>query len=301
LKIEGKCLTFCGFLPNGVTCMPRIAKADVNAALSTVAKAIVKAGGNDGRTSRAEMKAALTTLPKEQRALADIFFKFVDNRDFKAGAQVTPNDVNKAVAYAKQHMIAKYDLDANGLSATEISKMSLTGKLAVDLARTLKGAGQTVDTLDSKKLGAEINKFADKALYMSESDYAAQFVSGTLPQGGVTGANAMTALSAPLKKLFADSGKFPADYAVEAYSAADAKSFINDLAKDNQEGPEAEAAFASINQLMKANLTDIQVFNVGPRDDNGKVASDNGLYGRLVVGKTSDGKIAGVLIGSVET
>ncbi len=282
--------------------MPRIAKADVNAALSTVAKAIVAAGGNDGRTSRAEMKAALTSLPKEQRALADIFFKFVDNRDFKAGAQVTPNDVSKAVAYAKEHMIAKYDLNSNGLSPSEISKMSLTGKLAVDLARTLKGAGQTGETLDSKKLGAEINKYADKALFMSESDYAAQFVSGKLPAGGVTAENAMASLSAPLKKLFGDSdAHFPADYAVEAYSAAEAKSFISDLANDNQEGPEAAAAFKSINQLMKANLTDIQVFNVGPKDANGKVASDNGLYGRLVVGKTSDGKIAGVLIGSVET
>jgi hypothetical protein len=282
--------------------MPRIAKADVNAALSTVAKAIVDAGGSDGRTSRAEMKAALTTLPKEQRALADVFFRFVDHRDFKAGAQVTPSDVKKAVSYAKEHMIANYDLDSNGLSKTEIAKMSLTGKLAVGLAKALKGAGGTgATTLDSKKLGAEINKVAAKALYMSESDYAAQYVSGRLPAGGVTGANAMTALSAPLKKLFAGSGAFPADYAAQAYKPADAKAFIDGLAKDNAEGPEASAAFGTINGLLKNNLTDVQVFNVGPRDVDGRVASDQGLYGRLVVGKTSDGKLAGVLIGAVET
>jgi hypothetical protein len=125
--------------------MPRIAKSDVNAALTTVAKALITASGPDGRTSRADLKAALKSLPKQQRPLADIFFKFVDQRDFKAGATVTAKDINKAVAYAKSHMIAKYDLNSNGLSKTEIAKMSLTGKRAVDLAKALKAAGAGAD------------------------------------------------------------------------------------------------------------------------------------------------------------
>ena len=120
--------------------MPRIAKADVNAALQLAANSIIKAGGSDGRTSRAEMKKALATLPAGQRNLADIFFKFVDNRDFKAGAQVTAKDVKAAVAYAKEHMVAKYDLNENGLSKDEIKDMSLTGKRAVDLAKALKAS-----------------------------------------------------------------------------------------------------------------------------------------------------------------
>ena len=121
--------------------MSRIAKADVNAALKVAADTILKAGGNDGRTSRAELNAALKTLPKEQKALTDIFFKFIDHRDFKSGAQVTAKDVTRAVAYAKTNMVAKYDLDNNGLSKDEITKMSLTGKRAVDLAKALKAAG----------------------------------------------------------------------------------------------------------------------------------------------------------------
>ena len=120
--------------------MPRIAKADVNKALSLAAKTIIDTGGPDGRTSRAELKAKLATLPKEQRALVDVFFKFIDHRDFKKGAQVTKADVERAVAYAKKTMVAKYDLNGNGLSAAEIQKMSLTGKLAVDLAKALKKA-----------------------------------------------------------------------------------------------------------------------------------------------------------------
>ncbi|MFO0597828.1 MAG: hypothetical protein U0228_21180 [Myxococcaceae bacterium] len=121
--------------------MARIAKADVNRALEHVAKSLVTAGGEDGRVSRADMKKALPTLNKAEKKLADIFFKFVDHRDFKAGAQVTKKDIDRAVSYAKDKLVAKYDLNTNGLSKDEISHMSLTGKRAVDLAKALKAAG----------------------------------------------------------------------------------------------------------------------------------------------------------------
>ncbi|MBS1149019.1 MAG: Nuclease inhibitor-like protein [Myxococcaceae bacterium] len=120
--------------------MARIAKADVNRALETAAKTLIKIGGADGKISRAEVKNALATdrVPRRQAPLVDIFFKFVDNRDFRAGAQVTASDVKRAVEYAKKSMVAKYDLDNNGLSNDEVAKMSLTGKRAVDLAKALK-------------------------------------------------------------------------------------------------------------------------------------------------------------------
>ena len=120
--------------------MSRISKNDVNAALALAAKTILAAGGDDKRVSRAAVKNALATgsVPANQRALVDIFFKFIDHRDFKTGAQVTESDVGRAVEYAKQHMVAKYDLNNNGLSKDEIAQMSLTGKRAVDLAKALK-------------------------------------------------------------------------------------------------------------------------------------------------------------------
>jgi hypothetical protein len=121
--------------------MSRIAKADVNRALDHVAKTLITAGGDDGRISRADVKKALPTLTAPERKLADIFFKFVDHRDFKPGATVTKKDIDRAVAYAKKSMVAKYDLNNNGLSKDEIAKMSLTGKRAVDLAKALKSAG----------------------------------------------------------------------------------------------------------------------------------------------------------------
>ena len=44
--------------------MSRIAKADVNAALSLVSKQLIKAGGADGKISRADVKQALKEIEK---------------------------------------------------------------------------------------------------------------------------------------------------------------------------------------------------------------------------------------------
>jgi hypothetical protein len=60
-------------------------------------------------------------------------------------------------------------------------------------------------------------------------------------------------------------------------------------------------AFAGINALLEDNLTDLRVLKYGPADSSGKLASDNGLCADVVVGKSKDGKVAGVLIGSVAT
>ena len=128
--------------------MPRIAKAEVNRALELAAMRITDAGGADGRVSRAEMTKALKGLTGTEKKLTDVFFKFIDHRDFKKGAQVTSADVTRAVNYAKTTMVAKYDLNGNGLSDSEVKKMSLTGKLAVSLAKELKAAAAAKGALD---------------------------------------------------------------------------------------------------------------------------------------------------------
>ena len=69
--------------------MARIAKGDVNAALLRVAQHINKASGDDKITSRADMKAKLETLEGTEKQLADIFFRFMDHRDYKSGARIT--------------------------------------------------------------------------------------------------------------------------------------------------------------------------------------------------------------------
>lgn len=121
--------------------MARLAKKYVYEALEIAADHIRQAAGQDGITSRFDIRQKLERLEGTERALVDILYRFIDHRDYKKGARITDSDIVAAVEYAKVHMVDKYDLQRNGLSQSEISKMSTTGKLAVQLARTLKRAG----------------------------------------------------------------------------------------------------------------------------------------------------------------
>lgn len=289
--------------------MPRIAKTDVNKALTHAAKLIIDAGGTDGRTSRAEMKAKLTALPKTERALADIFFRFIDARDFKAGAQVTAKDVNRAVEYAKKHMVAKYDLNSNGLSRDEIARMSLTGKRAVDLARALKASG--VDDgggkLTAAKFAAEVSKHAGDAWYMSESDYNPAPFALPFPAGhDLNGHNVMTVLKDKLASHFDQQDGDLSSFTFEASNARDVKAFLKGLSALPEDGDalymKSAKAFGEITRLVDANLTDVKVFKIGPKDERtGKLGVDQGLYAKVVIGRTTDGKVAGFMLGAVET
>lgn len=185
--------------------MPRIAKADVNRALSLAASTIIDAGGSDGRTSRAELKAKLAELPTEQRPLVDIFFKFIDHRDFKKGAQVTKSDVDRAVTYAKKTLVAKYDLNGNGLSRDEIAKMSLTGKRAVDLAKALKAAAVPVEPPRIEEGFSEPDEIAAAGQVPRDWKAAATLASGTIDHadGKYLGFTSRTKLTPAQKELAA--------------------------------------------------------------------------------------------------
>ena len=282
--------------------MPRIAKADVNRALQLAASTIVEAGGRDGRTSRAELKAKLATLPPAERKLADIFFKFVDNRDFRAGAQVTAKDVTRAVEYAKKHMVEKYDLNSNGLSKDEISRMSLTGKRAVELSKALKEAATPLTSADLSKA---LKLAAKDANYMSESDYRPEPINGKpATAAGATEANVKAAFGSTLTKFFGDNNGSPvslADLAFDIDSPAASKEWIRELATSAPDADESAKAFGQIRNLLLANLSDVRVVKVGPKDSTGSLGSDQGLYAYLLVGKAADGQLAGVMFGSVET
>ncbi len=118
--------------------MARISKGDVNAALRRAAANILDAAGDDPFVSRKDIRQKLDTLEGVEQSLTNLFYRFIDARDYKKGARVTKKDVDDAVAYAEEKLIAQYDLNNNGLSASEIEKMSTTGKLAVAFARVLK-------------------------------------------------------------------------------------------------------------------------------------------------------------------
>jgi len=146
--------------------MPRIAKADVHAALQRAADHILDAARPDGRVSRRDIKDKVQTLGGTERALVDIFYKFIDHRDAAPGAQVTKKDIDRAVAYANEKLVDKYDLNSNGLSKDEISRMSTTGQLAVRLARELKAAAGAQPPADTTVDAAADEPKADQWGYI---------------------------------------------------------------------------------------------------------------------------------------
>lgn len=137
--------------------MPRIAKSDVHASFARAAQIIRESDrGNDGRISRADIKAQLQTMKAgPEKALVDMFYRFSDHRDHKPGAKLTAKDLEKSLAYSYEKLVNAYDKNNNGLSKAEISKMSTSAQLAVKLAQELKVSGPVaIDAQPSTVQGA---------------------------------------------------------------------------------------------------------------------------------------------------
>jgi hypothetical protein len=290
--------------------MSRIAKSDVNAALDRAAKNIVDAAGTNNVTSRTEMKKALENISSStEKKLTDIFFRFIDHRDAALGARITASDVNKAVDYAKEHLLAKYDVNNNGFSKAEIAKMSVTGQLAVKLAAELKGVALPAGPTPSSSLGRTMTDAARDANWMSESDSTPAYVEASLAAGEtVDGALVMKKFKSVLEKAFDydNSGVDLSKYTVEQWPANEAATFLADqtVVDDPSDSYSVKnaAAWGKIKKVFDDNITDVKVFKVGPKDEQtGNLATDQGAYELFVVGKTADGKLAGITFESVET
>ncbi len=158
--------------------------------------------------------------------------------------------------------------------------------------------------LNAAQLGKALAPPSKKADYVSESDYFPQYFTAKLPSGALSGTNLQAAMKTTLSAFF--KGNQDGPITNQDYSKSEAQRFIAGLSEvatgDDASTVESAKAFGQVTELLKANLKDIQVVRFGPKDARtGKMASDQGLYGLAIVGKTSDGKLAGVLIGSVET
>jgi len=281
--------------------MPRISKASANHAIERVANNIIKSAGDDGRVSRADMKAALSKLDGTEKRLTDVFFRFIDHRDAAPGAQVTKSDVTRAVEYAKEKLIAKYDLNNNGLSKAEISKMSLTGQLAIELAKELKQVAST-EPLSLAELGQAITKAAEDTYYISEGDSQPTFVSMPWPADKpITGEAIM--------KAFEDQIVSTVLWGDGDISSCTFESGGVSLGELGEEDPDADdyykesaAGFRRLDKVFSDNGLEQTSFRIGMKeDDSDALAVDAGTYLYLIVGKTDDGHLAGVSFESVET
>ncbi len=291
----------------------RVAKPLVHTALDKAAENLKKAKGNDPAVSRADVSKATKTIASDaERALTEQFFKFIDAREPALGARVTDKDIDKAVAYAKQHIIDKYDLNGNGISKEEIGKMSRLGRLAVELAVELKktgAAGETPSATTTTQLGKDITaaallKDGTAVTYMSESDYPVTFVSAPAP-AAFDAKSVMAAFTSTMLKDVFNGERDLKDMTADMWSVADTKERMKDLVEIDDPADagsvEAGGAFAKVMKQIDDNLTDVRVVKVGPKASDGSLADDQGLYNFFIVGKTRDGQIAGVSFGAVET
>jgi hypothetical protein len=255
--------------------MTRISKASVNHALDVAAKNLLDAKGNDNVISRAEVKAKLGTLQGTEKKLTDIFFQFVDHRDHVSGARVTAEDVKKAVTYAREHIIAAYDLDHNGLSASEISKMSATGKLAVQLARELKTAAvdpPPANATTGAAVAKELAKLAKDLTYMSESDEPYKAFSVAMDKNTpLTGENLKAA------------AHLAANVTLGERNVAE---FFADTQNPDNVAAEGGAKYLLLQQALNSKLTDVKLF----QDTN-----EGNIQGKVfLVGRLPDGTVAGL-------
>ena len=283
--------------------MTRIAKADVHAALDRVGKHIKDAAGNGGVTSRAEIEAKVKTLSGTEAQLTDRFFRFIDHRDHKPGARITGADVDRAVAYAKRQLISDYDVNQNGLSKSEVAKMSVTGQLAVKLAAEIKGVVAPTPSASSGALAQAFATAAKDTYYVSESDSQPTFITTKLPTGALNAASVYGSFKDVLAKSFDEP---TGDLSAYTFEAAD-KRFLGEVAKDYAD-PTLDSSyhaygkgFERLQKVVDDNLKDVVAIRVGPKDTDGSLATDRGAYQYLVVGKTKDNKLAGVIFESVET
>jgi hypothetical protein len=110
----------------------RIAKDVPEKGLIHIAQLLKEADKGDGITSRKDRDDLVKHLYGQGRGTeslaASYFFGFIDARDHKPGARVTAKDIDKAVEYAKQHMLRNKDGNNNGYSKKEIEKFSTTAK-----------------------------------------------------------------------------------------------------------------------------------------------------------------------------
>ena len=154
--------------------MSRISKQSVYNALRRAGEHIIDAAGDDPFVSRADMRQKLKTLKGTEASLVDMFYRFIDARDAKPGARVTAKDVEAAIDYAEEKLIAQYDLNNNGLSKAEIAQMSTTGKLAVALAWELKVNHGKTHTESAEEWKNTINELVKGVIYYavgSEAGY----------------------------------------------------------------------------------------------------------------------------------
>ena len=263
--------------------MARVAKNDVYEALDRVAQNIIGASGDDPIISRRDIRNRLMNLSGIEKTLTDFFYRFADHRDAERGARITKKDIDETLAYAKETLIAQYDVNNNGLSKAEIEQMSNIGKFAVQLAKELKEVEE-----EGKPTMAELLRMLDELSEDLLFDYfgseAAFPYEAFAREANLETLNEETfsqVLGLDSSKDEEAIGRFETDLTDFYLDAIDFYVDFNDGAQASQ--------MRSLIRYMEDNLTQIGVFVVGL--DISSVESQRPVYW---VGISPDGDLVGL-------
>ncbi len=262
--------------------MARLSKQHVHAALDRAAKNILDARGDDPFVSRKDIRLKLNTLSGVEQQLTSIFYRFMDHRDHKPGARITEADVTSTLAYAKEKLIDKYDVNNNGLSKAEIAEMSLTARLAVRLARMMQEEQASNEDNSTKKILAGLTALGEGLYFPAWANEADAFLQVFHREAK---------LDRLTRESFRDTlGLSPVDRAEAVYFFQQG---VEELAWifENYEDFEAEAdadKFQTLLDFMIANLRDITHIIVG--EDGLRSDSEYPVY---LVGIAPDGDLVG--------
>lgn len=262
--------------------MARLSKQHVHAALDRAAKNILDARGDDPFVSRKDIRLKLQSLSGVEQQLTSIFYRFMDHRDHKPGARITKTDVANTLAYAKEKLIDKYDVNNNGLSKAEIEKMSLTARLAVRLARMMQEDQAASDNKSTAKILAGLKALGDGLFFpawANEADAFLQLFHREANLGNLS------------RETFRDTlGLSPVDPAEQVFifqQGVEELYWIFENYEDYQEESYQEK-FQTLLDFMVTNLTHITHIIVG--SDGARSTSEYPVY---LVGLAPDGDIVG--------
>lgn len=262
--------------------MARLSKKQVYAALDRAAKNILDARGDDPIVSRKDIRLKLETLSGVERQLTSIFYRFMDHRDHKPGARITKTDVEDSLAYAKEKLIDKYDVNNNGLSKAEIQEMSLTARLAVRLARMMQEEAVASEDKSTAKILEGLKALGEGLYFPAWANEADAFLEVFHQEAQ---------LDRLTRENFASTlGLSPTDPAEEVYffqQGVEELHWIFENYEDFQADPYAEK-FQTLLDFMVANLKDITHIIVG--QDGTRSTSEYPVY---LVGLAPDGDIVG--------
>jgi hypothetical protein len=240
----------------------------------------------DGKLQGSELLAALQGKTPAESAAALATLEYTAS--YAHGDPTRPAFSKYVSGFLKA--IKKADADGDGtLSLTELRTLKNRGQeCLVELASASAAA---VAPLEFK-----LNHAAKDARWVSETDSVPTFVtSAGVVTGTITGVKVLSHFATEIENSAG------AELTFEKRSVSD---FWAEVTTPEDPNVFSSASYATGWQTLRdaivQSLSDLALFKIGPKEGNA-LATDAGSYTFLLVGKASDGKLAGVKFHSVET